>query len=64
MNQRGKPPEASARHESRDLARATRASARRKAPGTPLTRERIVGAALGIVDRDGLAALSMRRLGA
>ncbi len=30
----------------------------------PLTRERIVRAALGLVDRDGLKALSMRRLGA
>jgi AcrR family transcriptional regulator len=30
----------------------------------PLTREEIVGAALRIVDSDGLAALTMRRLGA
>ena len=30
----------------------------------PLTRERIVGAALDLVDRAGLKALSMRRLGA
>ena len=37
---------------------------RRENPTTPLTRERIVRAALGIVDRDGVKALSMRRLGA
>lgn len=37
---------------------------RKKPPSTPLTRDRIVGAALAIVDRDGLTALSMRRLGA
>jgi AcrR family transcriptional regulator len=39
-------------------------AARKKSPDTPLTRERIVSTALKIVDRDGLAALSMRRLGA
>jgi AcrR family transcriptional regulator len=39
------------------------AVARKKAPGTPLTRERIVRSALAIVDGDGLGALSMRRLG-
>ncbi len=39
-------------------------AARKKAPETPLTREQIVGTALEIVDRDGLSALSMRRLGA
>jgi len=33
-------------------------------PSTPLTRERIVRTAIGIVDRDGLKALSMRKLGA
>lgn len=32
-------------------------------PRTPLTRERIVRAALALVDEQGLAALSMRRLG-
>ena len=37
---------------------------RAKEPRTPLTRERIVSAALAIVDREGLSALSMRRLGA
>jgi TetR/AcrR family transcriptional regulator, tetracycline repressor protein len=37
---------------------------RKKSPQTPLTRERIVRAALAIVDRDELGALSMRRLGA
>ncbi len=39
-------------------------AARKKSPDTPLTRERIVSTALTIVDRDGLDALSMRRLGA
>jgi TetR/AcrR family transcriptional regulator, tetracycline repressor protein len=39
-------------------------AARKKSPAKPLTRERIVKSALGIVDRDGLKALSMRRLGA
>ena len=38
--------------------------ARKKAPDTPLTRERIVDAALSVVDADGPKALSMRRLGA
>lgn len=37
---------------------------RRKAATQPLSRERIVAAALEVVDRDGLEALSMRRLGA
>jgi len=37
---------------------------RNKAPVASLTRERIVRTALEIVDREGLAALSMRRLGA
>jgi AcrR family transcriptional regulator len=37
---------------------------RRTGAGTPLTREQIVRTALGLVDRDGLTALSMRRLGA
>jgi AcrR family transcriptional regulator len=36
----------------------------KKARGTSLSRERIVRTALEIVDRDGLSALSMRRLGA
>jgi TetR/AcrR family tetracycline transcriptional repressor len=39
-------------------------AARKKSPDTPLTRERIVTAAIGVVDREGLSALSMRRLGA
>jgi TetR/AcrR family transcriptional regulator, tetracycline repressor protein len=34
-----------------------------KEPRTPLTRERIVCAALALVDREGLKALSMRKLG-
>ena len=37
---------------------------RKQAPATPLTRERIVATALELVDREGPAALSMRRLGA
>jgi AcrR family transcriptional regulator len=37
---------------------------RRQGPAAPLQRERIVSTALALVDRDGLSALSMRRLGA
>jgi AcrR family transcriptional regulator len=37
---------------------------RRAVNGTPLKREQIVAAALALVDREGLKALSMRRLGA
>lgn len=37
---------------------------RREGPAAPLERERIVSTALALVDRDGLSALSMRRLGA
>lgn len=37
---------------------------RRGVPAAPLTREHIVRTALAVVDRDGLKALSMRRLGA
>jgi AcrR family transcriptional regulator len=37
---------------------------RREGPVSPLKRERIVSTALELVDRDGLRALSMRRLGA
>lgn len=36
----------------------------RKKDATPLTRERIIDAAMSIIDEDGLDALSMRRLGA
>ncbi len=39
-------------------------TARRQGTATPLTRERIVEAALAIVDEEGLDKLSMRRLGA
>jgi AcrR family transcriptional regulator len=39
------------------------AAQRKKSPETPLTRERIVRTALALVDREGLGALSMRRLG-
>jgi AcrR family transcriptional regulator len=38
--------------------------AQAREPRIQLTRERIVSAALALVDRDGLPALSMRRLGA
>jgi AcrR family transcriptional regulator len=37
---------------------------RRMGPAAPLERERIVRTALALVDREGLKALSMRRLGA
>lgn len=37
---------------------------RRQGPVAPLERERIVSTALALVDREGLEALSMRRLGA
>ena len=39
-----------------------RGSAGRRGPDEPLSRERIVAAALALVDEEGLAALSMRRL--
>ena len=39
------------------------ARGRKKAPDVPLTRERIVAAALALVDEEGPGALSMRRLG-
>ena len=52
-----------------DLAKARTESCapgrkRRQGPVAPLQRERIVSTALALVDRDGLMALSMRRLGA
>ncbi|HEY6738142.1 MAG TPA: TetR/AcrR family transcriptional regulator C-terminal domain-containing protein [Actinopolymorphaceae bacterium] len=40
------------------------ASRRRRGQRVGLTRERVLDAALALVDREGLAALSMRRLGA
>jgi TetR/AcrR family tetracycline transcriptional repressor len=39
-----------------------RGSTGRRYPEEPLSRERIVSAALGLVDQEGLASLSMRRL--
>jgi TetR/AcrR family tetracycline transcriptional repressor len=54
------PEERGAARERRALARTTRKSG----PSAPLTREHIVRTALELVDRDGIAALSMRRLGA
>lgn len=63
MPQGGRERGRAGRSDARD-GRAAGRRARRAGPETPLTRERIVSAAIGIVDRDGLAALSMRRLGA
>jgi AcrR family transcriptional regulator len=44
--------------------RRQRRAGRPKGPMTPLTRAQIVQSALKLLDRDGLAALSMRKLGA
>ena len=41
-----------------------RGSSRRRPPEEPLSRDRIVSAALALVDQEGLASLSMRRLAA
>ena len=41
-----------------------RGSTRRRPPEEPLSRDRIVSAALALVDHEGLASLSMRRLAA
>jgi TetR/AcrR family tetracycline transcriptional repressor len=57
-------PKRDERGAHRREARADRARGRGKRPPTPLTRERIVNAALDLVDTEGLSALSMRRLGA
>jgi len=46
-----------------DLGAGDAPATRRRAAAEPLTRERIVAAALAIIDEDGLEALSMRRLG-
>jgi AcrR family transcriptional regulator len=48
----------------RATAKMQPAARRRRKDAAPLERERIVATALAIVDRDGLKALSMRRLGA
>ena len=45
-------------------AEGTRGAARRRPPEQPLSRDRIVSTALALVDREGLASLSMRRLAA
>lgn len=42
---------------------AKSAAGRKRGPAKPLTKERIVAAALGLIDSEGLGALSMRRLG-
>ena len=41
-----------------------RGPTRRRPPGEPLSRDRIVSAALALVDQEGLPSLSMRRLAA
>jgi len=46
------------------LAKATRAIRPRPTRPSPLTRERIIAAALALIERDGLASFSMRGLGA
>lgn len=48
----------------RNKPRPAARSKRREGPEEPLKREQIVSTALALVDRDGLKALSMRRLGA
>ncbi|HKN20404.1 MAG TPA: TetR/AcrR family transcriptional regulator C-terminal domain-containing protein [Terracidiphilus sp.] len=60
------PPKRTASRRRPALQTASRASSRNRRAGsaTPLQREQIVAAALRIVDRHGLKALSMRRLGA
>ncbi len=63
MAQDKQPAGRAARASARE-SRAAGRRARRAGPDTPLTRERIVSAAIGIVDSEGLSALSMRRLGA
>lgn len=55
---------AARRHPPAGLAKPSRGGKRRENVSTPLERGQIVAAALRIVDRDGLKALSMRRLGA
>ncbi len=55
---------ASRRRPTPQTARQPSSRSRRDASPIPLRRERIVAAALKIVDRHGLKALSMRRLGA
>jgi len=54
-----KPDDAAARKQGSGFRRN-----RREGIGSPLQRERIISTALALVDRDGLNALSMRRLGA
>lgn len=49
---------------SRKVAPRRASGARAPAPRGPLTRERIAQAALDLIDREGLEACSMRRLGA
>jgi AcrR family transcriptional regulator len=59
MREIKKSDQAKARTESSGNGRK-----RREGPAAPLERERIVSTALALVDREGLKALSMRRLGA
>jgi AcrR family transcriptional regulator len=61
----GKKKQASARrHPAAGLANGSGGGNARESVSAPLERGQIVAAALRIVDRDGLKALSMRRLGA
>jgi AcrR family transcriptional regulator len=58
------PASKKTRRAVRNKPRAAARSKRREGPEEPLKREQIVSTALALVDRDGLKALSMRRLGA
>ena len=58
------PASKQTRRAVRNKAHPAARSKRREGPEEPLKREQIVSKALALVDRDGLKALSMRRLGA
>lgn len=58
------PASNNTRHAVRKKPRPAARSKRREGPEEPLKREQIVTTALVLVDRDGLKALSMRKLGA
>jgi AcrR family transcriptional regulator len=45
------------------MTRTTSSTAERRAPTAPLNRERILDAAIALIERNGPGALSMRRLG-
>jgi len=63
IKRKASPARVRRRSESKQIPRAA-VRKRRPLAGPPLERGRIVAAALSIVDREGLKALSMRRLGA